>query len=149
MDDNLRIPQRCLYPSFFVTCPHDLRDLWYLKLSVTSFSYPSTMSPILVYVEQGEFSRFFWPSLSKDVSVWTRACLSYQKNKIHRHAHSPVLNIPVPARTFSHVHIDLVGPLPACEGYTYLLTTMDRTTRGPDAVPLASTFCRILRPSIN
>ena len=84
-------------------------------------------------------SRFVWPSLSKDVSVWTRACLSCQKNKIHSHVHSPVLNIPVPARRFSHVHIDLVGSLPACQGYTYLLTMMDRTTRWPEAVPLAST----------
>ena len=84
-------------------------------------------------------SRFVWPSLSKDVSVWTRACLSCQKNKIHSHVHSPVLNIPVPSRRFSHVHIDLVGPLPACQGYTYLLTMMDRTTRWPEAVPLAST----------
>ena len=84
-------------------------------------------------------SRFVWPSLSKDVSVWTRACLSCQKNKIHHHVHSPVLNIPVPARRFSHVHIDLVGPLPACKGYTYIFTMMDRTTRWPEAVPLTST----------
>ena len=43
-------------------------------------------------------SSFVWPSLSKDVSVWTRACLSCQKNKIHSHVYSPVLNILVPFR---------------------------------------------------
>ncbi len=38
--------------------------------------------------------------------------------------------IPIPQRRFSHVHVDIVGPLPvaAC-GATYLLTMVDRTTR--------------------
>ena len=45
--------------------------------------------------------------------------------------------IPVPARRFSHVHVDLVGPLAASsQGHTYLLTILDRTTRWPEAVPL-------------
>ena len=38
--------------------------------------------------------------------------------------------------TISHVHVDIVGPLPTSRGYTYLLTILDRTTRWPEAVPL-------------
>ena len=38
--------------------------------------------------------------------------------------------IPIPGNRFSHVHVDLVGPLPvSAEGYRYLLTIVDRTTR--------------------
>jgi len=45
--------------------------------------------------------------------------------------------IPVPARKFSHVHVDLVGPLPASsEGHVYLLTIIDRSTKWFEAVPL-------------
>ena len=45
--------------------------------------------------------------------------------------------IPVPARRFSHVHVDLVGPLPpSARGHTYLFTMVDRMTRWPEVVPL-------------
>ena len=47
--------------------------------------------------------------------------------------------IPVPAKRFSHIHIDLVGPLPTSEVFTHLLTIIDRTTRWPEAIPLAQT----------
>ena len=34
----------------------------------------------------------------------------------------------LPSRQFSHVHLDLVGPLPSRHGFTYLLTMIDRTS---------------------
>ncbi|MFN9982364.1 MAG: DDE-type integrase/transposase/recombinase, partial [bacterium] len=35
------------------------------------------------------------------------------------------------------MHVDLVGPLPISSGFTYLFTVVDRTTRWPEAIPLA------------
>jgi Integrase core domain len=47
--------------------------------------------------------------------------------------------IPTPIQRFTHVHVDLVGPLPlSSEGYAYLLTAVDRTSRWFEAVPLRS-----------
>ena len=34
--------------------------------------------------------------------------------------------------------MDLVGPLPLSKGFTHLLTVVDRVTRWPEAIPLAS-----------
>ncbi|GFN87763.1 hypothetical protein PoB_001426900 [Plakobranchus ocellatus] len=50
-----------------------------------------------------------------------------------------LLNIPVPSRRLCHLHIDLVGPLPPSEGFTHLLTIIDRTSRWPEVIPLSGT----------
>ena len=45
--------------------------------------------------------------------------------------------IPVPQQCFSHVHLDIVGPLTtSSQGQNYLLTMMDRTTSWPEVVPM-------------
>nr|VZI34709.1 unnamed protein product [Spirometra erinaceieuropaei] len=41
-----------------------------------------------------------------------------------------------PDARFSHVHIDLVGPLPPSNGSTYMLTCIDRFTLWPVAAPI-------------
>ena len=55
-----------------------------------------------------------------------------------KNPHSTVPSIPVPSWRFSHVHVDLVGPLPSSQGYSYLLTMIDRTTRWPEVIPMSS-----------
>ncbi|UYV73040.1 hypothetical protein LAZ67_10001648 [Cordylochernes scorpioides] len=49
---------------------------------------------------------------------------------LHQQSFSP------PDGRFSHVHIDLVGPLPPSENYRYIFTCVDRFTRWPEALPI-------------
>jgi hypothetical protein len=81
---------------------------------------------------------FCWPKMGSFVSALTRNCLHCQRSKVHRHVSLQAAHIPVPVRRFSHIHVDLVGPLPRSSGYSYLFTLVDRTTRWPEAYPLAS-----------
>jgi hypothetical protein len=34
--------------------------------------------------------------------------------------HLQAAHIPVPARRFAHIHVDLVGPLPRSAGFSYI-----------------------------
>jgi hypothetical protein len=76
--------------------------------------------------------------MAKAITQMARACLHCQRGKVHRHIHLQPAEIPVPHRRFAHIHVDLVGPLPPSRSHTYLFTIIDRTSRWPEAIPLAS-----------
>ena len=82
-------------------------------------------------------ARFAWP----DVVAWCKECAACNHAKITRQPTTTVEKMDIPAARFSHVHVDIVGPLPlpSREGYTHLLTMIDRSTRWPEAVLLRET----------
>ena len=82
---------------------------------------------------------FYWPKIRKDVVDFCRSCPTCQvvgkpNSKIPA---APLIPIPAIGEPFSHVIIDVVGPLPRTKsGMEYLLTVMDISTRYPEAFPL-------------
>jgi RNase H-like domain found in reverse transcriptase/Integrase zinc binding domain len=84
--------------------------------------------------------RYLWPNLAKDVAEWCRSCQRCQCAKITKQPPAPVQPISVPTTRFSHVHVDLVFPLPcSSDGSTYFLKVVDRSTRWAEALPLKAT----------
>ncbi|RWS18237.1 hypothetical protein B4U80_04039, partial [Leptotrombidium deliense] len=82
-------------------------------------------------------SQYVWPSMNKHIRDWCRNCVACQSSKMWRHTKSELRKFTPPDARFAHIHIDVVGPLPVSEGYTYCLTIADRFTRWPEAIPLA------------
>ena len=82
---------------------------------------------------------YAWPGIRRDILGWSRGCRTCELSKVARHTRPPIKPIPVLTARFSHVHVDIVGPFTPDRGFTHLLTIVDRTTRWPEAVPIAST----------
>jgi hypothetical protein len=80
-------------------------------------------------------AHFVWKDVGKDVTAMSFDLQQCQRGKVHKQL--AALLHAIPARRFSHVHVDVVGPLTASsEGHVHLLTVIDRSIRWVEAVPL-------------
>ena len=96
-----------------------------------SLSHPGAKATILLLTRS-----YVWPGIRKDVRRWCRECVLCAASKIQTHYKAPLEPLPTPEVKFAFVHVDIVGPLPHCQGYTHVLTCIDRATRWVEVFPL-------------
>ena len=77
--------------------------------------------------------------MNNQVGIWAKTCIPCQTAKTVRHSKTIPAHLPIPDRKFDHIHVDIVGPLPPSQGFQYLFTVVDRTTRWAEAIPLKDT----------
>ena len=85
----------------------------------------------------------YWPKMLRDIQDWCKACMSCKRNKISRHTKSFVQKLPDPTDRFSHIHVDLVGPMLPNDN-VHLFTIIDRWTSWPEALPTTATDTKTL-----
>ncbi len=107
---------------------------WNIFLNLHNISHPGRLDSHRLVS-----SRFVWRGLSSDITAWTQSCLCCQRGKIHRHVRLQPLPIPIPQHRFSHIHIDLVGPLQSSNNGSHIFTIINRTSKLMEAIPLVET----------
>ncbi len=111
-----------------------------LKFRKTIFDYFHNVAhPGRLASRRINSSRFVWRGLSSDITAWTHRCLACQRGKIHCHTCLAPQPIPIPQQRYSHLHVDLVGPLQYSNNFNYIFTIIDRTFKWMKAIPLSET----------
>ena len=82
---------------------------------------------------------YVWWGMRRDVLQWAGQCKACATSKAARHTSPPVMPIPAPGERFSQIHVDIVGQFSPDQGFRYLLTMVDRTTRWPEGALIAGT----------
>ena len=82
-------------------------------------------------------SRFYWPTLYRDVEEFCKCCRICQKASRLKGSKAPLIPLPIVTEPFRRVAMDIVGPLPrTVSGNRYILVMSDYATRYPEAVPV-------------
>merc|ERR1711867_169084 len=87
-------------------------------------------------------ARYYLPTIRTDVSDFVKSCVPCNRANKGKRIKPPLSSRPVSADRFSDLQIDVVGPLPPSEGFRYLLTIFDRTSRWLNAVPMVKATAR-------
>ncbi|TFY65437.1 hypothetical protein EVJ58_g1981 [Rhodofomes roseus] len=86
-------------------------------------------------------SRFFWPTLRKDVKDYAMSCDVCQKTKADHRAKAGFLRPnPVPDRPFEWISFDLITGLPFSDGFDAIFVVVDRCTKYALFVPCQGTM---------
>ena len=81
-------------------------------------------------------SQYYWTNMRKEINNFVKNCHPCQCTKASKMKSPHIGEFPVPQRRFSHIHVDICGPLPPRRGYKYLLVIICRSTRFVEAVPM-------------
>ncbi|TFY54605.1 hypothetical protein EVJ58_g8762 [Rhodofomes roseus] len=86
-------------------------------------------------------SRFFWPSLRRDVKDYVMSCDVCQKTKSDHRAKAGFLRPnPVPDRPFEWISFDLITGLPPSDGFDAAFVVVDRCSKFGLFIPCKGTM---------
>ncbi|KAI2660465.1 Transposon Tf2-6 polyprotein [Labeo rohita] len=125
------VPTEC--PPNLVYVPLALRPRVLAKVHNT----PSSGHPGIEATLQLLGNRFWWPGQRTDTIQFISRCAVCNISKVpHRLPAGLLQPLPVPQRPWSHIAIDFVTDLPPSNGYTTILSIIDRFSKACRFIPL-------------
>ena len=83
--------------------------------------------------------RYYWPSYVKTIRDYVKNCEECQRNaQSLKRPNEALQPMPIIARAWYRVGMDLTGPLIPSQGYQYILTMVDHFTKWVETRPLKS-----------
>ena len=84
---------------------------------------------------------FWWPSMGKDVKSFCDSCSVCQVTKTSNEQPQGLLHtLPLPARPWSSIGMDFVGPFPLVDDFDYIWVVLCRLTSLVHLIPLCMTI---------
>ena len=80
--------------------------------------------------------RYVFSRMNARIRDLVKSCISCQRAKVGRHVISPLTSIAMPTERFNHIQVDICGPFPPSQGFSYLFICVDRFTRWVEAYPM-------------
>ncbi|KAG1952342.1 retrotransposable element [Pimephales promelas] len=82
-------------------------------------------------------NRYWWPTLTQNTTRFIHRCQVCNTQKSSRLLPAGLLQpLPIPQRPWSHIAVDFITDLPASDGYTTILTVVDRFSKACRLIPL-------------
>lgn len=82
-------------------------------------------------------SRFWWPSIAKDVINYFKNFNIWQTNKASHQTPAGLLQpLPTPQHQWSHIAVDFITDLPVSQNNTVILTVVDCFSKACRLIPL-------------
>ena len=78
---------------------------------------------------------YYWPKLKTEVESFVKSCHPCQST-IPGKIQPEVGKFPIPDKRFTHLHLDVVGPLPKSRVFLYILSVYDRSSRHYECIPM-------------
>uniref|UniRef100_A0A3B1JYM9 Gypsy retrotransposon integrase-like protein 1 n=1 Tax=Astyanax mexicanus TaxID=7994 RepID=A0A3B1JYM9_ASTMX len=127
---NTRPPEGC--PPHKTYVPEQFRDqlIGWAHAALTS-GHPGVTRTLQLIS-----ARYWWETMRADVQTFVVSCSVCAQCKTPKTLPAGKLcPLPVPERPWSHIAVDFVTDLPESEGYTTILTVVDRFSRGVKFIP--------------
>ncbi|KAI2645467.1 Transposon Tf2-6 polyprotein [Labeo rohita] len=124
-------------PDNLVYVPHSLRT----RVLTEVHTVPSSGHPGIEATLHLLHNRYWWPNQRADTIKFVNQCTVCNQTKVpHRLPAGLLQPLPVPQRPWSHISVDFITDLPPSNGYTTILTVIDRFSKSCRLIPSPSSL---------
>ena len=127
---NIQVPSQCPPGKLYVPKPFRTQLITWAHSSLTS-GHPgeSRTRQLLVH-------RYWWESMTQDIHSFVSSCSICAQCKTPKTLPAgKLMPLPIPNRPWSHIAVDFITDLPESQGFTTILTVIDRFSRGVRFIP--------------